>query len=130
MTRSTGAQPNENGVYEPQECLTLPRDVKGWKGMPTAEIELIDLGPYWLWATRFQLMHGDLWGSASPLIDDCPRRFMSRRAPTREAAVDAAGAYLRERIGPRSGESADARRIIAWLDELHPAQPDLFGGRG
>ncbi|GLT00839.1 hypothetical protein GCM10007897_22290 [Sphingobium jiangsuense] len=118
---SARALPNENGVYDPQECLTLHRDAKGWCGLPTAEIKLIDLGDYWLWATGFQMMQGDCCGSASPLSD-----MHGRRAPTRDAAIDAAGEYLRGRIETRANESIDARRIVAWLDSLRPAQPDLF----
>lgn len=116
---------NENGVYEPDETLALPRAKAGWRGGPVASIDLRNLGDYWIWATGFQMMDGDSWGSASPLMDDTKRGPGSRRSPTRDAAIASASDYLRGRLGSRN--SSDARAVIAWLDTLRPDQFDLFG---
>lgn len=113
---------NEHGVYQPDERLTLPRPVKGWRGGPIGEIDLADLGTHWIWATGFQLWGADCWGASSPLCDR--DRY---RAPSRDAAIQAACAYLRAKVGPRAGECKEAKAIVAWLDTLIPDQLDLFG---
>ena len=115
-------KPNRHGVRTPQERLQLPRDMKSWRGCSVAEIELADLGTHWIWATGFQMMTGDCWGSGGPLVD-----HPSHRSSTREAAIEAASAHLREKVGKRVGTYPDARRIMDWLDGLRPAQSDLFG---
>lgn len=112
---------NAHGVYEADETLTLPRDVKGWRGCPTAEIELRCLGDYWIWSICFQLMGGDHAGSAQPLCDH--ERY---RAPDRLAALYCARAELAKRLEERAKEPGDARRIMVWLDSLNPAQGSLF----
>ncbi|WP_447724674.1 hypothetical protein [Sphingomonas koreensis] len=114
-------RPNAHGIYEPTENLALPRDVKGWRGCNTADIDLANLGTHWIWSTGFQLMNGDCWGSAGPLWND-----ERHSAPTRDAAIDAASADLRARLVSRSDEYADVRRIMAWLDRLQPVQMELF----
>lgn len=118
--------PNKHGVYtEPTEHLFLPRNVKGWRGVNTADIKLADLGTHWIWATSFQMYGGDCHGSSSPLMDiETPVRTC--RAPTREAAIAAASDELRRRMEPKT-DVADARAVLAWLDSLNPDQLDLFG---
>lgn len=117
---------NEHGVYEADETMELPRAVKGWQGMGIAEIKLADLGAYWIWATGYQMFTGNWEGAFSPLSDH--PRFAENRMPTREAAIEAASAYLRKRLGSRAVEGdADARAVMAWLDCLIPNQLDLFG---
>lgn len=118
---------NAHGAYEPDERLSLPRPVKGWRGCNLADIEIANLGEYWIWATSFAMHTDDCRGSTSPLVDDGERTWMSHRAPTRDAAIDAAASHLRDRLTPRSERCADARAVLAWLDTLHPAQADLFG---
>lgn len=115
---------NQNGVYEPHELLTLDHGKNGYRGSPTAEIALVDIGDCWLWAADFSLMSdADCWGHGEPLSD-----WPSRRAESREAAIAAASAFYRERLGKRAENgSRDCRRILAWLDTLQPAQTDLFG---
>lgn len=115
------AAPNTNGVYEPDEHLSLHRDVKGWRGCPTAEITLADLGTHWIWATSFNLMTGDCWGSSSPLWND-----ERHSQPSRAAAIEAAASHLRHRLSRRAADCPDARRIMAWLDQLRPVQMELF----
>lgn len=110
---------NQHGVYEAQERLVLARDTKGWRGLPTAEIEMCQLPEGWLWATSFQLMQGDCCGSASPLSLN-----HGRLAPSREVAIEAAVAHLSARMAKQDGQ--DARRIVAWLETLQPDQLDLF----
>jgi hypothetical protein len=121
------ARCNARGVYEPDERLSLPRPTKGWRGCNLADIEIANLGEYWIWATCFAMHTGDCHGSASPLVDDGERPWMSHRSPSREAAIDAAASNLRDRLAPRSEHCADARAVLVWLDSLNPAQPDLFG---
>lgn len=107
-----GATPNPAGVYcEGAERITLARDVKNWQGVSVAEIDLLDLGPHWIWATSYQLYGGDCRGSFSPLSDN-PRK----RAPTRDAALDAAKAQLSAAM--EGVDNKDARRVLAWLGEL------------
>jgi hypothetical protein len=106
---------------KPTQTLTLPRDVKGWRGGSTAEIELADLGARWIWNTGFQLMSGDHWGSCRPLWDD-----ERHSAPTRAAAIQAASDDFRTLLGDRIESYPDARRIMAWLDQLQPDRLDLF----
>ncbi len=107
----SGPQPNAHGVYAPGETLSLPRQVKGWQGGNLADIEIIDLGPYWLWAVSYQL-HGSDWrGSAAPLRDGA-----AWRQPTRAEAIAAAATCLRQLL--EDLDNADARRIMAWLDGL------------
>ncbi len=113
---------NENGVYTADETLELPRPKKGWNGVPIAEIDLVDLGTHWLWATGFQLWGSDFWGASSPLCDRD-----GYRSESREAAIASASAYLRRKVGSRVSECTDARAIIAWIDALIPDQLDLFG---
>lgn len=119
--------PNAHGVYEPQETLFLARTVKGWRGCNLADIKLVDLGTHWIWATDFQMYTGDHSGSGSPLMDLPPGRRLNCRAPTRQAAIEAACAELRRRLEPRAVECKDARAVIEWLDSLIPNQLDLFG---
>lgn len=104
-------QPNAHGVYEPGETLSLPRQVKGWQGGNLADIEIINLGRYWLWAASYQLHGGDWRGSAAPLKDGA-----AYRQPTRAGAIAAAATCLRQLL--EDHDNADARRIIAWLDGL------------
>lgn len=119
---------NTHGVYEPDECLSLPRPTKGWRGCNLADIKLGHLGDYWIWATSFQMYTGDCHGSSSPLMDlPHGRRGVSCRAPTREAAIDAAASHLRDRLTPRADRCVDARAVLAWLATLNPAQLNLFG---
>ncbi len=119
---------NENGVYQADETLELPRAVKGWRGGPIAEIDLADMGTHWIWSTGFQMWGGDMWGSSSPLMDLEPTPFSTCRAPTREAAIELASAQLRKNLAKRAEEGdRDARAVIAWLDTLIPDQLDLFG---
>lgn len=114
---------NENGVYQADETFELPRAVKGWCGVALAEIRLADLGTHWIWETGFQLHSGDFWGSGGPLTNH--ERY---RAPTREAAIEAAATNLRKSLGARATEGdKDASAIMAWLETLIPAQLDLFG---
>lgn len=112
---------NEHGVYAPDEVLALQREVKGWRGMPTAEIELRNLGGHWIWSASFQLMQGDHLGSCEPLVDREPRR-----AADRHAALYCAKAQLLQRLSERAKEPGDARRIMIWLDGLERAQGELF----
>lgn len=113
---------NENGVYEPDEVFTLDRDVKGWRGVPNAEIELRDLGTHWIWSASFALFGGDHLGSFHPLHDDDERH----RAPDRGTALYCARAELARRLTERAKEPGDARRIMVWLDTLSPRQGSLF----
>lgn len=114
---------NEHGVYAADEILDLPRAVKGWCGMGLAEIRLVDLGTHWIWATGFQMHSGDFWGSGGPLTNHDPYK-----APTREAAIEAASANLRKSLSTRAeGGDRDASAVMAWLDSLIPNQLDLFG---
>ncbi|MAY78574.1 MAG: hypothetical protein CL802_13545 [Citromicrobium sp.] len=104
------ATPNKHGVYlEPTERLALPRNKKGWQGVDTAEIELIDLGPHWLWSTGYEL--SSFSGSHSPLSD-----HHATRAPTRAEALSAACDHLRRKL--EGTDHADARAILAWLKTL------------
>jgi hypothetical protein len=106
------AIPNASGVYhESAERITLPRDVKNWQGVSVAEIDLLDLGPHWIFSTSYQLYGGDCRGSFSPLTN-----HPSNRAASRAAALDAAKATLREAM--EGVDNKDARRVLAWLDEL------------
>ena len=107
----TAPQPNAHGVYRPGERLALPRQVKGWQGGNLADIELLDLGPHWIWSTAYQLHAGDMRGMAQPLHDR-----EEQRAPSRAAAIGAAAAHLRSRL--EGLDNADARRVLAWLDGL------------
>lgn len=115
---------NEHGVYEADEVLALPLPKKGWRGLPLADIRLADLGDHWIWATGYQLHSGDWSGASNPLTDG----HSSHQAPSREAAVEAASAYLRARLAKHAAEGhADAVAIVGWLASLNPAQLDLFG---
>lgn len=107
----TAPQPNSHGVYRPGERLALPRQVKRWQGDNLADIELLELGPHWIWATCYQLHGGDMRGAAQPLQD-----LPWCRAPSRAAAIGAAAAHLRSRL--EGLDNADARRVLAWLDAL------------
>jgi hypothetical protein len=118
------AERNQHGAYTPDETLSLPRAVKNWRGVNAADIELANLGAYWIWASSFQLYGGDHLGNGTPLIDD-DHRFRAVRQPSRDAAIAAACKHLRERMTGR--DSTDARAILAWLDTLQPDQFDLFG---
>src|SRR5690606_9938065 len=110
------------------ETLELPRMVKGWRGVPTAEISLADMGSHWIWTTSFQMHSGDFWGSSSPLMDLEPTPVPTCRAPTRAAAIEAASAKLRKCLSGRADEGdRDASAVITWLDTLIPDQLDLFG---
>lgn len=120
------ARCNANGVYEADERLSLQRATKGWRGCNLADIKLANLGAYWIWATSFQMHTGDCHGSSSPLWDHEPTQFSNPRAPSREAAIEAASAELGRRLTPRSEHCADARAVLAWLGTLNPAQADLF----
>lgn len=110
---------NQFGVHEADETLVLPFDRKGWRGVPTAEIELRDLGTHWIWSASYCLMSGDHQGHFSPLTDH-PRY----RQPTRQEALDAARADLRAPMDGR--DSRDAKRIVQWLEGLNPVQGSLF----
>jgi hypothetical protein len=118
---------NEHGVYEADETLALPRPVKGWRGGPIAEIRLANLGTHWIWATGFQMLTGNCWGSSSPLMDLEPTPFSTCRAPTRQAAIELASAQLRKSLSPCAAEYREARAVLEWLDTLIPDQLDLFG---
>ena len=117
----TGNRCNDAGVYEPDEVMTLERDVKGWRGMPTAEIELRDLGTHWIWSASFALMDGDHLGHGQPLCDEA--RY---RSPDRASALYRAKAYLVRTLEKRAHRPGDARRIMIWIDTLSPAQGSLF----
>lgn len=109
--------PNEHGVYPATESLTLPREQKGWRGCPIAEIEFCNTGEQWLWATAFQLMQGDCHGRSAPLT-------MHRAAPTRADALALAIADLRSAMERK--DSRDANAILEWLTSLNPAQMEMF----
>lgn len=114
---------NENGVYEPDETLSLPRQLNGWRGMGLADISLADLGSYWIWATSYQMHSGDCEGAASPLMD-----YEGARSPTRQAALHAASAHLSVSLGKRSSTGdREAMAVMQWLETLEPSQLDLFG---
>lgn len=119
---------NEHGVYTADEALHLPHAAKGWRGGPIGEIRLADLGTHWIWATSYQMHSGNWEGASSPLSDHEPTPFSNHRAPTREAAINAAGTELRRRLQKRVDErDRDACAVVAWLDTLVPDQLDLFG---
>jgi hypothetical protein len=73
----------------------------------------------WAWAACAARLQGDCLGFSEPLGmlngQVNPRRF----APTRDAALAAAAAKIRERIPDKP--------MLEWLDGLAQSQPDLFG---
>lgn len=109
-------QPNEHGVYQPSESITMPNPRPGWKGMPLAEIDLVQLPSGWRSAIGAQTNNR---GRAEPITD----RSVSH--PTRDAAVAAAVARLRAWL--IDNDDAQAALISRWLDTLTPDQLDLFG---
>ncbi len=105
------ATPNRSGVYlEPTEYLAPPRK-KNFHGLDIADIRLMNLGPFWIWATGFQLRGGDCRGSHSPLSE-----AHGGKAGSRTAAITAASAQLRGYL--EGCDNADARAILAWLATL------------
>lgn len=70
------------------------------------------------WATSAHRRHGNYSGYSEPLGRWGSER-PSRCAPDRSAAIAAASARIRR-------HDADPE-VLAWLDSLIPAQPDLFG---
>ncbi|TKD50562.1 hypothetical protein [Sphingomonas baiyangensis] len=114
----TAGAKNMFGVYTPHEVLTLERDRKGWRGLPVASIELLHDSSGWRSAINYQFMHGDCAGHGEPLTDRSPHY------PSRDAAI--AGAAERLRPAAARRDDGDARKVLAWLDELQPAQADLF----
>ena len=113
---------NAHGVYQPHESLTLACDRRGWRGMPTAELELAFLGTHWIYSVAFPLLQGDSWGRCEPLTDSREGAPYARRAHSREAAIEAACASLRKDLSARAQQPGDARRIVQGLDTLRPVQ--------
>lgn len=113
---------NEHGVYQPDERLSLPRTLKGWRGADIANIKLADMGTHWIWANDYQMHGGDWSGSGSPLMD-----LAGSRAPSRQAAIEMASNEFRRRLTSRAARCKDAQAVLEWLDTLIPDQLDLFG---
>lgn len=114
---------NDCGVYTDREVIELPLDNKGWRGCPLAEIRLAFTDAGWRSASAFSFSTGNWYGSSSPIMD-CDPPFA-----TRDAAIDHAAAVLRRDMEAKCIEDsmhAQRAKIIAWLDEMRPAQLTLF----
>ena len=120
------AQPNEHGVYPDQELLWLPRDKKGWQGIPRAEIALARCEDGWRAAHSYAFFTGSHLGSFRPIKASNPVH------DTREAALTTAiDAFCRDVEGVRGEASMlrEAQEMLAWAHGLIPVQGDLFVGR-
>lgn len=121
----TGPTPNEHGIYpeDDAEHLILPVLRKGWQGMPTAEIALLQTPVGWLSSAGYELS-----GFAGGGYGLSPKWHNGRGFDTRQEALDDAVKYLRRMA---NHEHTDAKRINTWLDAMDrpapPQQLDLFG---
>jgi hypothetical protein len=114
---------NDCGVYTDREVIELQLDKKGWRGCPLAEIRLALTEAGWRSASAFSFSTGNWWGCSSPIMD-CDPPFASR-----EAAIDHAAADIRRSMEAKCIDDsmrAQRAKIIAWLDEMRPAQLTLF----
>ncbi|AYJ85764.1 hypothetical protein D3Y57_06995 [Sphingomonas paeninsulae] len=111
-------QKNDCGVYTPHETLELPMPRKGWRGMPLADIDLVQTPEGWRSCFGYQFMTGDCCGRGSPLTDH------DRAFPTRELAVSHSATALRKIAARRADR--EAKLVLEWLDNLEPVQADLF----
>lgn len=111
---------NDCGVYTDREVIELPSTRKG---MPLAEIRLAFTDAGWRATCAFSFTTGSWWGSSSPIMDYDPP------FATREAAIAHAAADLRRSMEARCIEESMHRQramILAWVDDLLPAQLTLF----
>lgn len=109
--------PNAHGVYDTADRLVLPMPRVNWRGMPMAEISLIELPDGWRMATAVCLLTGS--GHSSPLTAD------GTPYATRADALAAACDRIRDRT---RGDRNSAQAVLLWLDRVaNPAQRSLFG---
>lgn len=117
------AQPNEHGVYPDQELLRLPRDKKGWQGIPRAEIALARCEDGWRAAHSYAFFTGSHLGSFRPI------KASNAVHSSREAALAAEIAAFCRNVAGVQGEASmlrEAQEMLAWAEGLIPAQGDLF----
>jgi hypothetical protein len=116
-------QKNRNGVYCPTETLVLQRDVKGWRGCPRVEIDLVELPDGWRSSLNYSFFTGNHMGSASPTTDHDPLH------PTRRDAIAQQVEKLRGICVRLTDDSMqrEGREMLAWAESLIPNQLDLFG---
>ena len=98
-------EPNEHGVYRPTESLTLPNPKQGWRGLPLAEIDLLELPDGWRSAIGAQL---STHGRGEPITLRSPVYV------TRDQAIEAGIAKLRRWLA--SVDDSLAATVTRWLD--------------
>lgn len=103
-----GLYPHDNA-----EKLELPRNVKGWKGGPTASIYLLQCPEGWLASYSFHLFDGYFRGFSHGLS---PQWHDDRFLATRAKGVAYGIRQLRFTVSTHGGR--DAKRVLKWLESL------------
>lgn len=112
-----GKEPNENGVYEPEERIMLKNPKKDWKGGPLAEIGLVELED-----GKFRAsvdINTSTSGVASPITES------SGSFDTREEAIIDQAQRVKAWAENNSGKETES--ILKWADQVleenKPAEP-------